>query len=491
MLKPTVSNPTQNSQLPLQCVCALLLGLNYSFSWAQTSGPTPLPNTSNPIIKFQSYDPKALGYRPKADVGTEEWLRRGPSHLEFAQHCMKQAIPNNDLVERIIRFTHARGYIETRELHQSLEKHKTPEGQAALVQLAPQQIAQSFKDMGITLDPTGFTAATYKILGRSVFYAVKNPDSCVLEIKTVYASLEPILSWGGWSNKYYSSPGSVRNEIMFPRIVKEIDSINIRTLQATWQDDKFTSRFVMRGNYGVDSEQLSRLELEQEYGRMRVVMSPALPEDLKRLGMDSSQSEWPVSESIETEINGFIGTALQPPNLKPTLPRWLKRFETGPFEMKPETWANVYLTESIKKQMPHTMYSPGAGAPVGLDKDLNVMFAAVPKRYDPVATDLLMRAFYLNRLSQQRSPYQEERGKGYMSIVIVPPKLNEGIAKGLATYRLESEPDGIRKTYEMIIKTKGALPDDKLLSFAQIRLMLPEELKANQPTGAKKVPVKR
>jgi hypothetical protein len=278
---------------------------------------------------------------------------------------------------------------------------------------------------------------------------------------------------------------------MFPRIVKEVDSINIRTLQATWQDDKFTSRFVMRGNYGVDSEQLSRVELEQEYGRMRVVMSPAQTEDLKRLGMDSPQSPWPLSETLQHEVNGFIGTALQPPSPKSPLAQWLKRFETGPFEMRADLWPNTYLSEAAKKQMPQVMYAPSLGAPVGLDKDLAIVFGAIPKRYDPAGTDLLMRAFFLSRLNKQRSPYKEEREKGFISIYLLPPKSNEGLAKGLATYRLEGEPDGVRKTYEMVIKTKGALPDDKLLSFAQIRLMLPEELKADQTTGAKKVSAKQ
>jgi hypothetical protein len=72
--------------------------------------------------------------------------------------------------------------------------------------------------------------------------------------------------------------------------------------------------------------------------------------------------------------------------------------------------------------------------------------------------------------------------KGYQSLDLLSPKPNEGFA----TYGLEGEPDGVRKTYEMIIKTKGALPDDKLFSFAQIRLMLPEELKAESKKSVKR-----
>jgi hypothetical protein len=486
MLQPTVPTFYRYLQLLLARLCALLLTIEASVGWAQANVAPVYSDTLRPG-QLQSFDPKAPGYRPNPEPRNDFWLRSHAAQLEFAQHCMRQVKPTQDgLIERVIRFSHARGQVITSELHEALEKLKTPAGQAALVQLAPAQIAQSFKDIGLALDPSGFTAATYTVPGRSVFYAIKGSDSCVLDIKTPSASLEPILSWGGWSNKYYSTPNLRDNDVVFPRIVKEVDSINIRTLQATWQDDKFTSRFVMRGNYGVDSEQLSRLELEQEYGHMRVVMSPALPEDLKRLGMDSSQSEWPVSESIEKEISGFIGTALQPPNPKSWLTQWRKRFETGPFEMKPDIWVNGYLTEAIKKQMPKIMYSPGLGAPVGLDKDLNVIFAAIPKRYDPVATTLLMRTFYASYLRTQQSPYKEERGKGYMSIAIVPPRLNEDLAKGLATYRLESETDSVRKTYEMIIKTKGALPDDKLLSFAQIRLMLPEELKAESKKSVKR-----
>jgi hypothetical protein len=490
MLKPTVPTFYRYLQSLLPKLCVVLLTIDASFGWAETNIAPIHSGTLRPG-QLQSFDPKAPGYRPKPDTDNDAWLKRPMAHLELAQHCMKQTAMSTDLMERVIRFAHARGSMSVRDIHEHIEKLKTPAGQAALVQLTPAQITQSFKDMGLTLDPTGFTAATYTVPGRSVFYAIKGSDSCVLDIKTPSASLEPILSWGGWSSKYYGSPGALRNEIMFPRIVKEVDSINIRTLQATWQDDKFTSRFVMRGNYGVDSDQLSRLDLEQEYGRMRVAMSPALPEDLKRLGMDSSQSPWPVSETVETEINGFIGNVLQPPGPKSWLHKWWKRFETGPFEMKANLWPNSYLTEAAKKQMPKVMYSPSFGDPVGLDKDLAVVFAAIPKKHDPYSTHLLMRSFYLNNLNMQRSPYKEERGKGFISITLQSPKPNEGLAKGLATYRLEGEPEGVRKTYEMVIKTKGALPDDKLLSFAQIRLMLPEELKADQTTGAKKVSAKR
>jgi hypothetical protein len=491
MLKPTVPTFYRYLQLLLSSLCAVLLTIDASVGWAQTNAAPVHSGTLRPG-QLQSFDPNAPGYRVKPDVGTEEWLRFGFGHLEFAQHCMKQVPLSMDVIERLIRFTHARGGILTRDLQSSLEKLKTPSGQAALVQLAPAQIAQSFKDMGLTLDPTGFTAATYTVPGRSVFYAIKGSDSCVLDIKTPSASLEPILSWGGWSNKYYSSPGVLRKEIMFPRIVKEVDSINIRTLQATWQDDRFTSRFVMRGNYGVDSEQLSRLELEQEYGRMRVVMSLALPEDLKRLGIDAVQSEWPESESIQIEVAGFISNALAPPHNRSWLPQWRKRFENGSFEMKPELWPNTYLTENAKMQMPKIMFAPSLGSPAALDKNLTLVFASIPKNYRILTSvELIMQQFYDGRQRTQQSPYKEERGKGFMSITLLPPKPKEGLAKGLATYRLEGEPDGVRKTYEMVIKTKGALPDDKLLSFAQIRLMLPEELKADQTTGAKKVSAKQ
>jgi hypothetical protein len=482
MLNFTVPNAVQCTQLLQQCTCALLLVLNFSITLAQSSVPSNSVAASAPPVRLQSLNPDAPGYRPRVEPRTDLWLGSAAARLEFAQHCMRQVKPTHEgLIERVIRFSHARGQVITTELQEGLEKLKTPAGQAALVQLAPAQIAQSFKDMGITLDPTGFNAATYTVPGRSVFYAIKGSDSCVLDIKTPSASLAPILSWGGWSNKYYSSPGVLRNEIMFPRIVKEVDSINIRTLQATWQDDKFTSRFVMRGNYGVDSEQLSRLELEQEYGRMRVVMSPALPEDLKRLGMDSAQSPWPVSESIHTHIGSFISAKLNPVQQKPWVINWWKNFESMPFEMKPDLWPYSYLTEAAKRQMPKTMYTPSVESPVGLDADFKIIFAAIPKDFRrPESIHVLVRPFYLSRQNDQQSPYREERGKGYQSLDLRSPKLNEGLAKGLATYRLEGEPEGVRKTYEMVIKTQGVLPDDKLLSFAQIRLMLPHELMATK-----------
>ena len=54
------------------------------------------------------------------------------------------------------------------------------------------------------------------------------------------------------------------------------------------------------------------------------------------------------------------------------------------------------------------------------------------------------------------------------------------------TYRLEGEPNGVRKTFEMIIKTKGGLADDKFDSFGQIRLMQPEELLPTKKSASKR-----
>jgi hypothetical protein len=492
MLKPTFPNPTQRSQLLLQSVYALVLSMNASLGWAQTSVNPPTQISPTPAVRLQSLNPNAPGYRHNPEPQTHRWIGGGDAILELTKLCMKQVPPSlAGIFENALRLVKARGTIGEETFQAGLKTMADP-NHTRFTLLRSDQIAHAFKEMGLTVDPIGFTAATYTVPGRSVFYAIKGSDSCVLDIKTPSASLEPILSWGGWSNKYYSSPGVLRKEVMFPRIVKEVDSINIRTLQATWQDDRFSSRFVMRGNYGVDSEQLSRLELEQEYGRMRVIMSPALPEDLKRLGMDSTQSEWPLSETLQSEVGHVIRARLDPIQNKPWAIRLWKGFESGPFEMTPALWPNAYLTEAAKKQMPTTMYAPSLGSPVALDKDFRIMFAAIPKTYrDPAGVDLLSRDFYLTRLDDQRSPYKEERGKGYVSIILLTPKPNEGLAKGLATYRLEGEPEGVRKTYEMVIKTKGALPDDKLLSFAQIRLMLPDELKADKPTLAKKESVKR
>jgi hypothetical protein len=238
------------------------------------------------------------------------WVRMSTAQLEFAQHCMTQTPPSLAMLERVMRFVNARKSMEEGELQESLDNLKTPAGQAAFSLLNSTQIAESFKDMGLTQDATGFTAAIYSLPGRHVFYAVKRPNACLLEIKVDSATLEPLLSFGGWSRKYYFAAHLRQDDVIFPRLVKEVDSINLRTLRATWQDDQFHARFVMRGNWGVDSEQLSRLDLEQQNGRIRILMSPALNEDLLQLGMDSPQVPWPESESLEAEITGFIANAL-------------------------------------------------------------------------------------------------------------------------------------------------------------------------------------
>jgi hypothetical protein len=195
MLKPTVPTFYRYLQSLLPKLCVVLLTIDASFGWAETNIAPIHSGTLRPG-QLQSFDPKAPGYRPKPDTDNDAWLKRPMAHLELAQHCMKQTAMSTDLMERVIRFAHARGSMSVRDIHEHIEKLKTPAGQAALVQLTPAQITQSFKDMGLTLDPTGFTAATYTVPGRSVFYAIKGSDSCVLDIKTPSASLEPILSWG-------------------------------------------------------------------------------------------------------------------------------------------------------------------------------------------------------------------------------------------------------------------------------------------------------
>jgi hypothetical protein len=136
--------------------------------------------------------------------------------------------------------------------------------------------------------------------------------------------------------------------------------------------------------------------------------------------------------------------------------------------------------------MPKTMYTPSPGVPVGLDKSMTMIFAGIPKNYRiPTSVEPLMSTFYGGREHNRQAKRLENRGRGHKSITLMPPKVGEGIAKGLATYRIEAEPKGVRTTYEMVVKTKGALPDDKLDSFAQIRLMTAEELKLSQPTKSK------
>jgi hypothetical protein len=427
-----------------------------------------------------------VGLAPLTEI--HRWVRDPWAQLLFIQHCMTQIPPSLAMLERVMRFHDARGSMDEHELKESLDNLKTPAGQAAFTLLNPTETAQAFKDMGVTQDAASFTAATYSLPGRHVFYAVKQPNACLLEIKVDSATLGPFLNYGGWSEKYFFAASLRQHDVIFPRLVKELNSVNLRTLRAAWQDDQFSGRFVMRGNWGVDSEQLSRLDVEQQNGRIRILMGPAFNEDLLLLGIDSAQIPWPVSESLQTEITGFIANALNwerrldYSNLK----RHWERAEPYPFEMKPTLWPYAYLTDAAKKQMPKTMYAPSPTSPSGLDKDMTIIFAGIPKNYQmPTSVEPLLRAFFCSVEPNRQSPRLESRNKGHKSITLMPPKVGEGIAKGLATYRIIAQPKGVHTTYEMVVKTKGALPDDKLLSFAQIRLMTAEELRSSQPMKSK------
>jgi hypothetical protein len=466
--------PLRLALLPLSVWFTLCLSFSAPPSVAQT--------VANPVDLTKWTEPPAGPKRPDSDTNNDEWLRFGYGHLELIQHCLKQVAPGTPgFIEQIIRFSHARGGISTQELHQFLAQLKTASGAAALALLDEPQASKSFKAMGLKLDAKGFNAATYTVPNRSVFYAVKSNGHCVLEIKTPAASLGQLLQYGGLFRKVYNAADQRQHDVIFPRKFKDVDSVNLRILHGTWQDDKFTGSFVMRGNYGVDNDQLSRLDVEQEYGRMRIVMTPTKEQDWKRLGMDSASSEWPVSESLQIGVAGFINAVLEPNQQSQWIATWWKDFERYPFEVKPDLWPNAYLTEGFKKQIPTTMYAPSPSSPIAVAKGLTMAFAAIPKNYRiPTSVDLLVVRFYGGRQFTQRHPHKEDREKGYLSLVLLSPKANEGAAKGLSTYRLEGEPNGVRKAYELIIKTKGALPDDKLDSFAQMRLLPAEPAVKNK-----------
>jgi hypothetical protein len=402
------------------------------------------------------------------------------------QMCMKQVKPSaEELFEPTLRRVRQVGAIDAGDL--ALELANLRSGNTPKIEtLSEQQSGQIFQAIGLKQAPTGFQAAQFvvpprvdqigpkqfSVKERRLFYAIRADGHCVFQMQSNRANLETLLLFGGWSKDKYRNEEIRRNSVIFPRKFKEIDSINIRTLQASWTNEVFSGTFVMRGNFGVDSNQMYKLVLEQSFDGVKVVMNPATSEEWTRLGMESSQSEWPPSESIHSRLLEAISVALKPELLVDQVDYWRKQYLNDPLSNTHHHWLNQYLTVAARNKLPVQIYSLHYDTVVG-DAERTILFGGIPKKHPyPSDVELLISGFYRSKATIDSNLSEEKRRvKGFQSITLLPPKANEGLAKGLATFRLETRADSVEKSYELVMQTAPALTGDKFDSFAQFRLL--------------------
>jgi hypothetical protein len=400
------------------------------------------------------------------------WLGHFPAWLILTNRCFSQIAPTYEvLIEGTIAQMANDGTLngETLEITpRELKDH----GRSSFKLLSSNEITQKLSDfshLGISVKADGFKAATYEVPNRSLVYAVDGAGSCVLDIRTLSASLSPLLSYGGMSNSYKTDEAKRDNNPIHPRRFAIKDSINIRVLDAQWKGKDYRATYVMRGGWGVDNERLSRLEVFQEQGRALVVLTPATDKDWKCLGMDSARDEFPRSESVHHEISIYLASFMHPSPDDGSATKLLK-YQATTLTLKPTDWPFRYLTEDAKKQLPATVVTSHASTPGAMDTKMTIGYGAVPKDYFvPSDVKLLTESFYGGTTFWHNVNFRHTPSKTDKQLTLLPPKPGEGAAKGLSTYLFKGVTGGEKKTYELIIKTKGALPDDKLHTFAQIR----------------------
>jgi hypothetical protein len=418
------------------------------------------------------------------------WLSHFPAWLILTNKCFSQVVPT---YETLIEGTVAQ-MVNDRTLNgedlQIIPRELKDHGRTSFKLLSSNEITQKLADfshLGIGVKADGFKAATYEVPNRSLLYAVDGAGSCVLDIRTLSASLSPLLSYGGMSNSYDTYDAKRDNNPIHPRRFAIKDSINIRVLDAQWKGKNYRATYVMRGGWAVDNERLSRLEVFQEQGRALVVLTPATEKDWKRLGMDSAAEEFPRSESIHHEIHLYLWSFLYP-SPEEGFAEKLHKDRSVPVTLKPTDWPFRYLTPEAKKQLPAALVTSHPSTPGAMDPKMTIGYGAIPKGFIPPSdVKLLTQSFYGGTTFWHNVNFRHIPSKTDKQLTLLPPKPGEGAAKGLSTYQAKGVVSGEQKTYELIIKTKGALPDDKLHTFAQIRQIpnAPDAVAASK-TKAKK-----
>jgi hypothetical protein len=400
------------------------------------------------------------------------WLDHFPSWLGLTNKCFSQVPPSyENLIERTIAKMVMDGALNGAEVGLSQVELKN-HGRSSFKLLSVADIGERMAGLsaaGIGARVVPSTGASYEVPYRRLFYAVDGAGSCVLEIRTLSASLSPLLKYGGMSNDYFMNDASRDNNPIHPSRFAIKDSINIRVLDAQWRGQEYRATYVMKGGFGVDNERLSRLEVLQEKGRAVVVLRPATEKDWKRLGMESAAAEFPASESIQYQMAGFLSAFIDVTPNKGWMINW-KKGKNVAVSLKPSDWPFKYLTEEATKQLPAQLWTTNQSSPSAMNSDLTFGFAAVPKGYGIASyVTLLSGQFYGAQHAGRRMQALTDPVTDHLKLTLLPPKPGEGTAKGLSTYRLEGEPAGEKRTFELIIKTRGALPDDKVETFAQLR----------------------
>lgn len=218
-------------------------------------------------------------------------------------------------------------------------------------------------------------------------------------------------------------------------------------------------------------------------------MRPASLADVQRLGMDSLQSAFPPSQSVEREFvrhytvlpNGSRDAAAQG--------RYDNYFKT-PNAITQRHWANRYGSNALKKKLPETMYGAEGDAVTLRSADRSVALAIIPKKYWlPTYVELFGSEIYL---SFDMSKGADRPIRYFMSVRLLQPKTGEGLAKGVGEYLYDSQLDGGKKSSLLIrFVTAPALPDAVVDVYSEAIKLTDKEaavLAAQLDAAGKKAP---
>ena len=337
---------------------------------------------------------------------------------------------------------------------------RSPE--VSYTELTEVKLDEQLAQMGtFGLKAKGFEAIRWTMPGNELIYGVRGSDACVMQIKAqapVRPSFQLLLEFSGVSSANYVSGKKLINEKhnVWPSHFTWADSINLRVVEAHANAEEFRGVYIMKGSFGVDDDRISRLDVYQGKGIARIVMQPASLADVQRLGMDSVQSAFPPSQSVEFSFMqhySFIPNGAT--NVESN-----KKYEAYFGTLNPVTakhWVFRYGSEAVKKKVGTELFGVGSDAVSLRAADRSIAIGIIPKKYwIPEKVDLLGSTDYLTfEMSQiHRKPLEF-----ISSLQLLPPKLGEGLAKGLSEYLFVSEISGKKASALVRFVTAPALPD--------------------------------
>ena len=338
---------------------------------------------------------------------------------------------------------------------------RSPE--VSYAELTEAQLDKQLVQMGASgLKAKGFEAIRWTMPGNEVIYGVRGKDACVMQIKAqapVRPSFQLLLEFSGVSSANYVSGKKLISEKhnVWPSRFAWADSINLRVVEAHANAEEFRGVYIMKGSFGVDNERISRLDVYQGKGIARIVMQPASLADVQRLGMDSVQSAFAPSQSLETSFDRHSLIMLSGPRNEQT-GREYEAYFAGVNPITQQHWAHRYGSDTLKKKLPSQMYGVGTDAVSLRSSDRSIAVGIIPKKYwIPEYVKVLGSLEYLS------FEYAQLRGEAIQkstSLRMLPPKAGEGLAKGVSEYLFESEFNGNKAWSLLRLVTGPALPDN-------------------------------